>query len=36
MYVYDENISIINKTKHPTKEGGVKKSTRWKDPSLGK
>ncbi len=29
----DENLQIINKTKHPT-EG--EKGTRWKDPCLGK
>jgi hypothetical protein len=29
----DENLQIINKTKHPTKG---KKGTRWKDPCLGK
>jgi hypothetical protein len=31
MYVHDENMPIINKTKHPTK-GEQKQSTRWKDP----
>ncbi len=30
----DENLSIINETKNPTK--GEKKGTRWKDPNLGK
>jgi hypothetical protein len=32
--VYDENLSIINKTKHLKK--GEKKGRRWKDPTLGK
>jgi hypothetical protein len=26
-------LQINNKTKHPKKEGGEKKGTRWKDPS---
>jgi hypothetical protein len=29
----DENLSIINKTKNPTRG---KKGTRWKDPNPGK
>lgn len=34
-FSFDENLSIINKTKHPTTKGNMK-NTRWKDSSLDK